>query len=173
MRKPDAGGIYKTQSVMRNGILSGRWRAGRGIPADAVETEQDFCSPSRSQKPVRFSVAQNECVHRATPSFFPPAAPSGITHYTFVPKVVCQKGLHPPLETPPALSEMGTHTGVPCGHISSKSAKQKRRELSIHDSRAALFCPPSAPRSRSAFANICGSFANAIQHNSFLQIMLI
>jgi hypothetical protein len=54
----------------------------------------------------------------------------------------------PPLETPPALSEMGTHTGIPCGHISSKSAKQKRRELSMCDSRAALFSPPSAARSR-------------------------
>ena len=86
--------------------------------------------------------------NKATPSFFPPAAPAGITHYTFVPKVVCQRGLPPPLETPPALSEMGTHTGVPCGHISSKSAKQKRRELSMYDSRAALFCPPSALYSR-------------------------
>lgn len=54
------------------------------------------------------------------------------------------------METPPALSEMGTHTGVLCGHISSKSAKQKRRELSMCDSRAVfvLFsvCPVQPER---------------------------
>ncbi len=52
------------------------------------------------------------------------------------------------METLPALSEMGTHTGVLCGYISSKSAKQKRRVLSPHDSHVFLFCSPSAPRSR-------------------------
>lgn len=46
---------------------------------------------SRSQKPVRFPVEQNECVHHATPSFCPSAAPAGITHYTLLRKVVCQR----------------------------------------------------------------------------------
>ena len=113
-----------------------------------LKSNRLFVRLSCSQKPVRFPVTQNECVHKATPSLYPPAAPSGITHYTFVPKVVCQREKPPPLETPPALSEMGTHTGIPRGYISSKSAKQKRRELSPHDSRTALFCSPSAPRSR-------------------------
>lgn len=81
-----------------------------GIPADAFESEQVFCSPALLTKTLSaFLSLKMRVSSRATPSFFPPAAPSGITHYTFVPKVVCQRGLPPPLETLLALSEMGTH----------------------------------------------------------------
>lgn len=140
-----------------------------GIPADAFESEQVFCSPALLTKTLSaFLSLKMRVSSRATPSFFPPAAPSGITHYTFVPKVVCQRGLPPPLETLLALSEMGTHRAFRVATFPPNP--QNKNGVSCHcvTAHAALFCSPSAPCSRSAFANVCGLFANAIQHNSFL-----
>lgn len=71
---------------------------------------------SHSQKPVRFPAGQNECVHHATPSFYPPDVAAGITHYTFVPKVVCQRV---PLWKP-------YFVGV-CSHTSSKMQNKRHR----------------------------------------------
>ena len=63
------------------------------IPADTFEIEQFFIRRPRLQKPVRFPVNQNECVHKVTLSFFSPAT----------------------LETSPYFSETLLHVGTPCG----------------------------------------------------------
>ena len=156
----------------------------RGIPADAFEIEQGFCSPSPLIKTCPLAVhkfrwrnqrfraslilsLEMSVSGKATPSFFSLAAPSGITPTPLFQRL-CAKGGCLPFGNPAGF----VGNGYPHRHSvwphSPKSAKQKRRVLSIHDIRAALFYPPSAMRSRSAFANICGSFTNAIQHNSFL-----
>ena len=153
----------------------------RGIPADAFEIEQGFCSPSPLIKTCPLAVhkfrwrnqrfraslilsLKMSVSGKATPSFFSLAAPSGIH--------LCSKGCVPKGSASPFGNPAGF---VGNGYPHRRSAwphflqirKTKRRELSIHDSRAVLFCSPSAPRSRSAFANICGSFANAIQPHNF------
>ena len=66
------------------------------IPATTSETAQVFAHP-HLQKSVRFPAGQNKRFHLAKLSFYPPAVPAGITHYTLHCKVVCQRGY--PLET--------------------------------------------------------------------------
>ena len=63
---------------------------GRGIPAAASETGRSFLH-SHCKKSARFPAAQTAWFHPANPAVFPPAAAVGITHYTFVPKVVCHE----------------------------------------------------------------------------------
>ena len=62
------------------------------IPAATPETTQLFAYP-HPQKPVRFPAGQSEYFHPAKPSFYPPAVTAGITHYTLLRKVVCQRGI--------------------------------------------------------------------------------
>lgn len=76
-----------------------------------------------SQKPIRFPAEQNVCVYYAAHSFCPPAVAAGITHYTFVPKVVCQRV---PLWKPSALQEC-SHTSHSCS--CSPSSKAEKSEI--------------------------------------------
>ncbi len=117
------------------GIITGitRYTCRRCLKSNRV-----FVRLHRSQKPVRFPVAQNESVHRATPSFFPPAAPSGITHYTFVPKVVCQRGL-PPLWKPRRLCRKRVPT--PAFRVATFPPNpQNKNGASCHRTPAAPLC---------------------------------
>lgn len=91
-----------------------------------------------SQKPVRFPAKQNVCVHHATPSFCPAAVTAGITHYTFVPKVVCQRVS---LWKPSALSEC-SHTSHSCScSPSSKTEKSERISATYPADILSLFMP--------------------------------
>lgn len=97
-----------------------------------------FLAHSHSQKSVRFPAEQNVCVHYAAHSFCPPAVAAGITHYTFVPKVVCQRV---PLWKPSALQEC-SHTSHSCScSPSSKAEKSERISATYPADILSLFMP--------------------------------
>jgi|GEM_PF-6681234 len=79
-----------------------------------------------SQKPVRFPAEQKECVHHATPSFYPSAVAAGITHYTFVPKVVCQREALPPFGYPNGFIGMWPHFAFLLVRPILKTRKKRR-----------------------------------------------
>ena len=91
---------------------------GRGteacIPAAAPRKRTGFLFAPAHKNPARFPAGASGAQKRRTP-LPPSAAPAGITHYTLLRKVVCQRGENSPLWKPP-LPACGPGQG-PTAHI--------------------------------------------------------
>ena len=120
------------------------WHKGRIYPLPLVKSNRLFAY-LHSQKPVRFPAGQNECFHMAKPSFYPSAVAAGITHYTFVPKVVCQRGT---LWKPTFCRSVATLRNSACALRPPKPQKSKRISVHLPGRYAFLFCCSVCPTDR-------------------------
>lgn len=140
-----------------------------GIPAAAYENRQAFAH-FHSQNPARFPVAQNVCVHQATPTFFPPAAPAGITHYTLQARLCAKGGGIPPLETPRFIG-LWPHFAFLLMRPILQNCKNESKYLPTHPADIRFFfAPPSAYAAGEncrAFCKTHRQFTGKIIRNNF------
>ena len=133
-------------------ILSSRWacggrKTGAYIPAAASASGQAFV-PSRSQNPARRPAAQTGRVKTTTPPVFPPAAPAGITHYTLLRKVVCQREAASPLWKPPFCRRVATVRICGQHPHPSKTQRSSAHQPTTTGRYAPLLCPACEPETR-------------------------
>ncbi len=144
--------------IMGNGspplrdILSSRWAyGGRGtgacIPATASASGRTFV-PSRTQNPARCPAAQTGRVKTTTPPVFPSAAPAGITHYTLLCKVVCQREAVCPLWKPPFWRRVATVRICGQHPHPSKTQRSSTHQPTTTGRYVPLLCPACEPGTR-------------------------
>lgn len=119
-------------------------------PPSLTETEQGFCSFPFT-KPCSVSCRRKRVCPPAIHAFYPPAVPSGITHYTFVPKVVCQREL-PPLWKPRWICLKWVLTQV--FHVATfpPNPNNKQELCSVQIVHSSVYC--HQPVSRSACSSL-------------------
>ena len=133
-------------------ILSSRWayggrETGACIPAAASASGQAFV-PSLSQNPARCPAAQIGRIKTTTPPIFPSAAPAGITHYTLLRKVVCQREAICPLWKPPFCRRVATVRICGQHPHPSKTQRSSAHQPTTTGRYAPLLCPSCEPGTR-------------------------
>ena len=95
---PPAGG-WRKRTSFRCTFRHGGRGTGACIPAAAPRKRTGFLFAPAHKTPARFPDGGSGARKRRTP-LPPSAAPAGITHYTLLRKVVCQRGKTPPFGNP-------------------------------------------------------------------------
>ncbi len=95
---PPAGG-WRKRTSFRCTFRHGGRRTGACIPAAAPRKRTGFLFAPAHKTPARFPAGASGARKRRTP-LPPSAAPAGITHYTLLRKVVCQRGPAAPFGNP-------------------------------------------------------------------------
>ena len=95
---PSAGGWRETYLILMYDSTRGTRDGGLYTCRRSPKTDRLFVR-SRSKKPARFPAGASGAQKHRTP-LPPSAAPAGITHYTLLRKVVCQRGPAAPFGNP-------------------------------------------------------------------------